>query len=369
MSSVPRLFPNLVLSPQAQLPLFQRDSPAMIRLLDQVQRVAPQNTTVFLSGETGTGKSRLARLIHELSPRRNEPFLVVNCGALAAGLIESELFGHVRGAFTGAVGARDGRLAEVGSGTLMLDDIDGLPLALQIKLLRAVEERVFEPVGANQPHSLQARLVAASNRDLKEELAAGRFRADLYYRLNVVEFHLPPLRQRRNIIAPLAQEFLAEFAAQNGRQVQRIADCALRALEAYDWPGNIRELRNVMERAVALCPRQEVRLLDLPDHLHQARNDPVSALSGCAAGTATQPPPIRPSQTLQEAEAFCIDEALRRHRYNRLCAAKALGISRVALYNKIRKHGLLTATSIQNVGQQRGGIGQVGQQQVRPMLG
>jgi DNA-binding NtrC family response regulator len=317
----------------------------MIRLLDQVHRVAPQNTTVLLSGETGTGKSRLARLIHDLSPRRIEPFLVVNCGALAAGLIESELFGHVRGAFTGAVGARDGRLAEVGSGTLMLDDIDGLPPALQIKLLRAVEERIFEAVGANQPHSLQARLVAASNRDLKEEVAAGRFRADLYYRLNVVELHLPALRQRRNIIAPLAREFLAEFDAHNGRQVHHIAGCALRALEAYYWPGNIRELRNVIERAVALCAGQEVQLHDLPDHLRQLRNHSESVLSGSAAGSATQALAARRSQTLEEIEAVCIEEALRRHRHNRVRTAAELGISRVTLYKKILKYGLLTAGS------------------------
>jgi two-component system NtrC family response regulator/two-component system response regulator AtoC len=340
MSSLPRIFPNLVPDPQAKLPLFQRDCPEMIRLLDQVQRIAPQNTSVLISGETGTGKSRLARLIHELSPRRDQPFLVVNCGALAAGLIESELFGHVRGAFTGAVGAREGRLAEAGSGTLMLDDIDGLPPALQIKLLRAVEERIFEAVGANQSHSLQARLVAASNRDLKEEVAAGRFREDLYYRLNVVELHLPPLRQRRNIIAPLAREFLAKFAADNGRRVHHIAERALCALEAYDWPGNIRELRNVIERAVALCPGQEVRLRDLPDYIYQPQKEPALAFPVRATPSATQAAPPHRIQTVEESEAACIHEALRRHKYNRLRAAKELGISRVTLYTKIRKYGL-----------------------------
>jgi two-component system, NtrC family, response regulator HydG len=341
MSSLPRLFPNVVPDPQTQLPLFQRDSPEMIRLLDQVQRVAPQNTTVLLSGETGTGKSHPARLIHDLSPRRTEPFLVVNCGALVASLIESELFGHVRGAFTGAVGARDGRLAEVGNGTLLLDDIDGLPPALQIKLLRAVEERIFEPVGASRPHSMRARLVAASNRDLKEEVAAGRFRSDLYFRLNVVELHLPALRQRRSIIAPLAWEFLAEFAADNGRPVRGIAGSALHALEAYDWPGNIRELRNVMERAVALCPGQEVRLHDLPDHLHQPRNHSASVLSVNGAVSATRVLACRRTQTVEESEAVCIDEALRRHRHNRVRTATELGISRVTLYKKILKYGPL----------------------------
>jgi DNA-binding NtrC family response regulator len=336
MSSLPRLVPV----PQTQLPLFQRDCPEMIRLLDQAQRVAPQNTTILISGETGTGKSRLARLIHELSPRRDQPFLVVNCGALAAGLIESELFGHVRGAFTGAVGTRNGRLAEVGSGMLLLDDIDGLPPALQVKLLRAVEERVFEPVGANQPHSMRARLIAASNRDLKEEVAAGRFRADLYFRLNVLELHLPALRQRRQIIVDLAREFLIEFAPDNDRPVHGIAGCALRALEAYDWPGNIRELRNVMERAAALCPSQEVRLSDLPDHLHRPGNDLSSILSVRAADSVAHAPTARRPQTLAEIEAVCIEEALRRHRHNRRCAATELGISRVTLYKKMLKYGL-----------------------------
>lgn len=346
MSSPLRLFPNLVLDPQAQLPLLQRDSPEMVRLLDQVQRIAPQNTSVLLSGETGTGKSRLARLIHELSPRRDQPFLVANCGALAAGLIESELFGHVRGAFTGAIGARAGRLAEVGGGTLMLDDIDGLPPALQIKLLRAVEERVFEPVGANQSHLLRARLIAASNRDLKAEVAAGRFRADLYFRLNVIELHLPPLRQRGSIIAPLARQFLAEFAAEKDRAVHGIAGCALRALEAYDWPGNIRELRNVMERAVALCSGQEVRLVDLPEHLQQTGNDSASVVSGGAADSATRSLTAHRPQTLAEIEAACIAEALRRHRHNRVLAALELGISRVTLYRKIYKYGLIPSGSV-----------------------
>jgi DNA-binding NtrC family response regulator len=346
MSSPPRLFPNPVPSPQAQLPLIQRDSPDMIRLLDQAQRVAPQDTSVLLSGETGTGKSRLARLIHELSPRRDQPFLVVNCGSLAAGLIESELFGHVRGAFTGAVGTRDGRLAEVGDGTLLLDDIDGLTPALQVKLLRAVEERVFERVGANQPHSMRARLIAASNRNLKAEVAAGRFRADLYYRLNVVELHLPALRQRRQIIAPLAREFLVEFAADKDRPVRGIAGCTVRALEAYHWPGNIRELRNVMERAVALCPGPEVRLSDLPDHLHQPGNDSESVLSGGAGDSATRALTVRRPQTLAENEAACIAEALKRHRHNRVQTAFELGISRLTLYRKIHKYGLMPSDSV-----------------------
>src|SRR5262249_49488166 len=196
-------------------PFLDAFPPEYRQLRDQLRRVVPQETTLLLTGETGTGKTRLARLIHEFPPRRDEPFLVVGCGALSATLIESELFGHLRGAFTGADRDRPGKLSAAGKGTLLLDEINSLPLALQAKLLRAVDERVFEPVGANKGQPLRARLVAASNADLEREAAAGRFREDLYYRLNVVSFYLPPLRERRAAIAPLVRKFLAEFATRN----------------------------------------------------------------------------------------------------------------------------------------------------------
>ncbi len=173
----------------------------MGQMVEQIRRIAPQDTTILLGGETGTGKTRLAGVIHRLSPRRDRPFLTINCGALSASLIESEMFGHVKGAFTGADADRVGKFAEVGSGTLFLDEIDSLPPSLQAKLLRAVEERVFEPVGSNKTQTLQARLIVASNRPLEEEVAAGRFRADLYYRLNVVAFNLPPLRERGEAVS------------------------------------------------------------------------------------------------------------------------------------------------------------------------
>ena len=237
--------------------------------MEQVRRVATQDTTILLGGETGTGKTRLARHIHELSPRRDLPFLVINCGALSASLIESEMFGHVKGAFTGADRDRTGKFAEVERGTLLLDEIDSLPLALQAKLLRAVEERIFEPVGSNKSLPVQARLIAASNRPLDQEAAAGRFRLDLYYRLNVVSFTLPPLRDRREMIAHLASNFIAEFAARSGREIDGISAEALRALQAHDWAGNIRELRNVIERAVVLCPGREIQVDDLPEQFHR----------------------------------------------------------------------------------------------------
>jgi len=304
----------------------------MGRLMEQVRRIAPQNTTILLGGETGTGKTCLGRLIHELSPRRSEPFLSVNCGALSGSLIESEMFGHVRGAFTGADRDRAGKFAEAGRGTLLLDDIDALPPALQAKLLRAVDERVFEPVGTNRPQPLEARLIVASNRRLDEEVAAGRFRADLFYRLNVVGFHLPPLRERAQIVPHLARKFAADFAAFAGRPTPDLLPEALLALDAHTWPGNVRELRNVIERAVALCPDDAIGLDDLPDGLRRLVPATRAARGG---GSATL------ARSKEEAERLCIAEALQRHRNNRLRAAAELGISRMTLYNKMHKYGLM----------------------------
>jgi DNA-binding NtrC family response regulator len=262
--------------------------------------------------------------------------------------MESELFGHVKGAFTGADRDRAGKCAEVGRGTLLLDDIDALSLELQAKLLRVVEERVFEPVGSNRPQPLQARLIVASNRRLEQEEAAGRFRSDLHYRLNVVGFFLPPLRERRDLIRPLAERLLAEFAARNGRPVYSMTEEALDALEGYDWPGNIRELRNVIERAVALCPGAEVELADLTEAVQRSArpNGPVPAAGavatgdqegGAAATAATL------AQTKETAEAARIAEALERHRNNRVRAAAELGISRMTLYKKLHRYGLMGA--------------------------
>jgi two-component system response regulator HydG len=329
-------------------PFFDAFPSELGQLRDQLLRVVPQETTLLLTGETGTGKTRLARLVHELSPRRDKPFLVVDCGALNATLIESELFGHVRGAFTGADRDRPGKLAAVGKGTLLLDEVNSLPLPLQAKLLRAVDERVFEPVGANKGQALGARLVAASNAPLEAEVAAGRFRADLYYRLNVVSFYLPALRERQSAVAPLAHKFLAEFAARNRPDLRGLTAEAVRALENYPWPGNVRQLRNVIERAAALCLGPDVLLADLPEAL---RCPPPSAaaveprMQHPAPVLAREPVCLTLSQSKAEAEMLRITEALRKHGNNRLRAAAELGISRMGLYKKLHKYGLLTTPS------------------------
>jgi two-component system response regulator HydG len=306
-------------------------------LMAQVQQVAPQDTTLLLGGETGTGKTRLARIIHDLSPRRAQPFVVIHCGALAPSLMESEMFGHVRGAFTGADRDRPGKLADAGSGTLVLDDIDCLPLSLQAKLLRAIEERVYEPVGCNVSLPLRARLIAASNRALDHEVQAGRFRADLFYRLNVIAFRLPPLRDCPGMIPELALGFLREFVLRAGCQVRGIAPEALQLLQSYRWPGNIRELRNIIERAVALCPDAEIHVRDFP---HTVQSAAHSANDGLQE-TGDVPAASRLDDVREQAEAAYILDALRRHGNNRLRAAADLGISRMTLYNKLRKYGLL----------------------------
>jgi DNA-binding NtrC family response regulator len=305
-------------------------------LMGQIRRVAAQDTTMLLVGETGTGKTGLARLIHELSPRRAEPFLVVDCAALSGGVIESELFGHVKGAFTGADRDRPGKLAAAGTGTVLLDEVNALPHHLQAKLLRAVGERRFEPVGAVHPLPLRARLIAASNVPLEQEVAAGKFRSDLYFRLNVLGFCLPPLRERRAAVVPMAVRFLEEFAGRNGVKLKGFGTEVLEALESHDWPGNVRELRNVVERMVALCEGSEVGVKDMP----------------AAMLAATRAPRIVPSErgtlTLNEsregAEVERINEALRKHRNNRQRAAAELGISRMGLYKKLHKYGLIQPT-------------------------
>lgn len=320
-------------------------SPALEAVMDQVRLVAEYDSTILIGGETGTGKTRLARLIHQLSPRAREPFVVVNCGSLAANVIESELFGHVKGAFTGADRERQGKLAAAGRGTLVLDDIDTLPLSSQARLLRAVEEKLFEPVGSNRSFPLRARVLAASNRNLAEEVEAGRFRADLYYRLHVVHLVMPPLREHREAIATLGNEFVSEFASRYGKVAPRIPSSVLEALTQYDWPGNIRELRNVMEQVVVMCREPSLSLRDLPPAVLAAaqREEPVIAVHRPEVPLPVTDPGLTLGEARGDAEATRILAALRRHRNNRLRAAAELGISRMTLYKKLHKYGLQRA--------------------------
>jgi DNA-binding NtrC family response regulator len=326
------------------------DFPGTDRLMSQVRRVGAQETTILLSGETGTGKSRLAQLIHEISPRKSEPYLVVNCGSTSHGMLESEMFGHVRGSIPGAEVDRIGKFAEVGRGTIFLDEIETLPLPLQAKLLRVVEDRQFEPIGASKAQPLRARLIAASNRSLDEEVANQRFRSDLYYRLNVIAFHLPPLRDRPGAIPSLTSKFLSEFATQRNSEVEAISDEALKALEAYDWPGNVRELRNLMERAVTFCQEREIQVNDLPESILKG-GPSLLRTGGGLAGTATPAAPSLNRSTLAEikrdAELARITEALEKHSNNRLRAASELGISRMTLYKKLYKYGLMKQSESQ----------------------
>jgi DNA-binding NtrC family response regulator len=308
--------------------------------LAQLRLVADQETTVLLTGETGTGKTVLARYIHQLSGRRDRPFMMVDCGALAPALIESEMFGHVRGAFTGADKDRVGKFAASGDGTLVLDEINSLPLALQSKLLRAVEERAFEPVGSNQTQPLRARIIAISNVSLREEVTHNRFRADLFYRLNVIGFRLPSLRERGGEVLALARKFLAENLVARERGVIGVSPQALDAMEAYEWPGNIRELKNVIERVAVLCGGRIVGLSDLPECLRTAGVKPTAV--AVAPVPVTEPPADRGP----DDEVWRICEALRKHRNNRARAAAELGMSRVSLYKKLHKYGLFDKTAL-----------------------
>ena len=312
------------------------DTPHMRHIMHMVSRVAPLDTTVLLNGETGTGKTYTARLIHELSPRRQRPFVVVHCGSLPPTLLESELFGHRRGAFTGADRDYIGKLAAAEDGTVLLDEIDAVPVEAQVKLLQVVEERVFEPLGSTQTIPFRARLIAATNRPLEAETAAGRFRADLYYRLNVVALCLPPLRERPDAVWPLAQGFLESLSRHAGREVIGFSDAARWALESYAWPGNIRELRNVIEHTVVLTPHPVVELADLPESLQHAYGNSPFRFDRPAPAAANELAAARKGGELER-----LREALQRNNSSRTGAAAELGISRVTLYKKLHQHRLI----------------------------
>ncbi|MBX3415545.1 MAG: sigma-54-dependent Fis family transcriptional regulator [Pirellulales bacterium] len=309
-------------------------TPAMFDMLAELEVAATHDVTVLLIGETGSGKTYLARLIHELSSRVEERFCTVACGALPPDLIESELFGHVKGAFTGAERDKAGKFAAAGRGSLLLDEIDVLPLDHQAKLLRVLETGEYEPVGSNDTAHNESRLIVASNYDLEQLVAANRFRMDLYYRLNVLKFHLLPLRERPRDVEFLARQFVARHAVEHGIVLHEITSDFLDALANYDWPGNIRELENVTRRAVLYCRDAVLTSEQLPSNLRPAREL-------VAVGADDRRRSSRLELSVETHERRIIEESLARHQQHRGATARSLGISRVTLYNKMKKFGLL----------------------------
>jgi two-component system, NtrC family, response regulator AtoC len=318
-------------------------SEVMATLSKQIQKVAPVSTTVLVSGESGTGKELVARAIHELSPRAALPFVTVNCGAIPAGLIESELFGHARGAFTDARTAKRGLFAEADGGTLFLDEIGELPQPLQVKLLRFLQEGEIRPVGENRSERVDVRVVAATLRDLAKLVEKGEFREDLYFRLNVVNLKVPPLRARRDDVMPLAQAFLSRFNRELNRDppVSGFTPEAEALMTSYAWPGNVRELENAIERAVLLSEGALIGPDALPERLW-AKEEPRAALG--SPGTPALPTPEETQLSLKRAmhqlEETFIRAALRRTKGNRTRAAELLEISHRALLYKIKDYGI-----------------------------
>jgi two-component system response regulator PilR (NtrC family) len=309
-------------------------SEAMRRILELVHRIASARTTVLITGESGTGKERIARAIHEAGDRRDRPFLVINCGAIPDTLMEAELFGHEKGAFTGATAPRLGMFREAEGGTVMLDEIAELPPALQVKLLRVLQEKKVRAVGAASEVRVDVRVLAATNRNVEEDVRAGRFRQDLYYRLNVIRVEVPPLRERPEDIRPLAEHFLARCAAEQNKDLRSLSPDALRALEGYAFPGNVRELENVIERAVALASGQTIGLGDLPRELSGAASSPTPALVGLPDEGCNL------DDVLGEVERRLLLQALERTGGVRTQAAKLLGVTLRSLRYRLQKHAL-----------------------------
>ena len=297
------------------------DSPAMRRVLQLIREVGPSDTPVLITGETGTGKELVARALHAASQRAGQPFLAINCGAQTETLLESELFGHERGAFTGAHKVRRGRLEMANGGTLFLDEVGDIPLKMQVDLLRVLEERRFQRVGGNRDINSDFRLICATHRDLPALVRQGAFRQDFYYRINVIGIEIPPLRERPEDIGLLATHFLKRYAAETGKPIQGISPEGLRLLNSYPWPGNVRELRNVVERAVVI-----------------GRGDSVgeAELTFLAAGTQPGQGPL----TLEEVESGHIQRILEANRGNISQSARVLGIDRSTLTRKIKRYGL-----------------------------
>lgn len=302
----------------------------MNKVIARLRLIAPSPATVLILGENGTGKELVARAIHNNSPRKHKPFVALNCAALSEGILESELFGHERGAFTGADRTRKGRFEYANGGTLFLDEVGDLPMSTQIKLLRVIESREIMRVGSNDPVSVNVRLLSATNRDIAKMVADGAFRQDLYYRLKVVTIQLPPLRDRVEDIPLLCEHFLKEFALSHNRSAPTISTPVMRILRAYSWPGNVRELRNILESMLVIDQDGRLDLDDLPDEL-QGREE------GSPAGSAQDSLVARP---LKDVEAYYIEQALKQTGGNREEAARLLDIGERTLYRKIKDYNI-----------------------------
>jgi DNA-binding NtrC family response regulator len=333
--------------------------PRIAKVFDVVRAVAPSKTTVLMTGESGTGKSLIARAIHDQSPRKDRAFVEISCGSIPESLLESELFGHVKGAFTGAHADKAGRFLAANQGTLFLDEINSASAGMQLKLLRVLQEKRFEPVGSSQTVEVDVRVILATNQPLEALVAAGQFRQDLYYRINVISIQLPPLRERREDVAQLAEHFLAKHAGELRRQLVGFTPEAMAALKAYAFPGNVRELQNIIERAAVLAQGQVVEVGDLPDQVARAGAavagdrlgiggagaDASGRLiaQGVSQGAARS---VTRAMTLEDAmrepERQIIQQALEANAWNRQKTSEQLGINRTTLYKKMRALGMLS---------------------------
>ncbi len=306
------------------------DSRSMKDVLDLALSVASSNASVLLEGESGTGKELLARAIHENSTRSDKPFVVVNCGALAEGVLESELFGHEKGAFSGAIATKKGRFELADKGTLFIDEVGELNPGAQVKLLRFLQESEFERVGGTRVLKSDARIITATNRNLRDLLKVGSFREDLFYRLNVVNVRVPSLRNRREDIKPLAQHFLKKYSLEMNKRLEGVSPEVLVALEAYDWEGNVRELENVIERAVVLCKRDQITMIDLPEELRGLQADEAAS-----SGERTLP------DMMEAIERQILVRTLAENSGSQTKTAAELGLKRTTLRYKMAKYGIL----------------------------
>lgn len=306
-------------------------SPAITSMLSMIRTVAPTEATVLITGESGTGKELVARALHAQSLRKDEPLVTVNCAALAETLLESELFGHEKGAFTGADKRREGRFKQADRGTLFLDEIGEMPIGVQAKLLRALQQGEIQRVGSDKSEHVDVRVIAATNRDLRKEVEERRFREDLYFRLNVISLEVPPLRQRKEDIPLLAAHFLSHYAERNHKNVKGFSAQCMDMLLHYDWPGNVRELQNAVERAVILCTGEYVTGPELPVNIAKLAAEAMPKSTDVSSSLAGLP--------LEEVERRAIEETLRETGDNKSAAARKLGITRATLHKKLRKYG------------------------------